>query len=207
MRHLAQGHHIDTYVDLRAKALGYDDYAHYLRSDHWQTFCATVRKTLCWCCGRSQGHLHVHHTTYARFGSEEPGDVITVCKGCHLAIHALSRTGIALDEAHIVYRRRRIQRGARHKRPRWVSWFQLLNKSKQQTIGELRLFLEEHGLLEGEEATPKAFALGFVRLEDGEQRWNLKKYLGFVSAWKSIEKRREQGRGISRTVARLASGR
>jgi len=207
MRNIGWSQQTDTPTDILVQSLGYVDYDHYLRGRHWRTFCEAVRTSRCWCCDKQPGHLHVHHITYARFGYEDPTDVITVCQGCHHAIHVLSRKGTPLEKAHVSYRRILVRRGTRPKRRRWVSWFRLLNTSKHQTVGDLRLFLEEHGLLEGASATPKAFELGFVRLEDGKQRWNLKKYLGFVSAWKSIEKRREQGRGISRTVARLASGR
>lgn len=37
-------------------------------------------------CGSRDG-LEVHHLTYARFGKEPLGDLITLCHHCHKAIH------------------------------------------------------------------------------------------------------------------------
>ena len=68
-------------------------YAQYLASPAWQ---ARRVKRLgmdggqCQGCGR-QDDLHVHHTTYIRFGSEPLDDLITVCGLCHSLIHQIQR--------------------------------------------------------------------------------------------------------------------
>lgn len=64
-------------------------YGVYLRSPHWRR---ERQRQLgrdgfrCQRCGGTR-HLEVHHLTYARLGSERPGDLTTLCRGCHGAIH------------------------------------------------------------------------------------------------------------------------
>jgi hypothetical protein len=83
------------------------DYERYLRSAHWQT---TRKRALrgagyrCWACDTTR-HLHVHHCTYDRKGSELPTDLVVLCKDCHKAVHELVRAGKAdLIDAHKVLR-------------------------------------------------------------------------------------------------------
>lgn len=40
----------------------------------------------CRICNSDEG-LQVHHRTYANRGSEQPGDLITLCAGCHRTFH------------------------------------------------------------------------------------------------------------------------
>lgn len=70
----------------------------------------------------------------------------------------------------------------------WVNVFDLLNKSKHQTVIDLFLFLKEKDLSDGKQATPKAYNLGFVKLVDGKERWNKKKYIEMMQADKKIKK-------------------
>lgn len=45
----------------------------------------------CECCGRTglwPNTLAIHHCTYARWGFEEPGDLLLLCQACHTAKHA-----------------------------------------------------------------------------------------------------------------------
>ena len=41
----------------------------------------------CRLCGEKEGELETHHRTYARFGSERPKDVTTLCVTCHRSFH------------------------------------------------------------------------------------------------------------------------
>ena len=40
----------------------------------------------------SRSALEVHHLTYTRLGNEKLEDLITLCKSCHMAIHAKDNT-------------------------------------------------------------------------------------------------------------------
>ena len=71
---------------------------------------------------------------------------------------------------------------------RWVSWFDLLNKSKHQTLAELKAFLIEKGLSDGTQATKKAYNTGMVRDIDGKERWNLKQYITLMQNDKKHKK-------------------
>ena len=76
----------------------------------------------------------------------------------------------------------------------WVSWFKLLNKSKKQTPGQLRAFLEAKGLVQKHQATTKAIKLGFARrTADGTERWHLKKYINMMQADKKLKKLQARG--------------
>jgi len=77
---------------------------------------------------------------------------------------------------------------------KWVTWFDLLNKSKHQTINQLKTFLIEKGLSDGNQATSEAFKFGFVRLIEGKEKWNKKKYLEMMQADKKLKKLQGQGR-------------
>ncbi len=86
----------------------------------------------------------------------------------------------------------------------WVPWQKLLNKSLKQTLTELQVFLNEKGLMEGNNATEKAYELNFVREENGKERWNLDKYIKMMKADKKRNKLREQGKRIHPALTRRA---
>jgi 5-methylcytosine-specific restriction endonuclease McrA len=70
----------------RLKALPYADY---LDSEHWKARSNLARERdgrQCRDCGSKQ-NLNVHHLTYDRLGEERLDDLITLCRGCHLARH------------------------------------------------------------------------------------------------------------------------
>lgn len=60
-----------------------------MRSASWRrTRAQAIRRAgrrCAWC--RSRGPLEGHHLTYARLGREMPGDVVALCKACHLRAH------------------------------------------------------------------------------------------------------------------------
>jgi len=62
------------------------NYRAYLRSPHWRQLRAERLKAAgyrCYECGASGVVLQLHHLTYARLGSERPGDLRVLCKVCH----------------------------------------------------------------------------------------------------------------------------
>jgi hypothetical protein len=184
-----------AYMDHLADLIGFKSYNDYLLSDHWKSFCASVRSDCCWCCNRKGGQIQVHHVNYANLGKESEEDVITVCGGCHKAIHALCKNGTSLSDAHFV-RRKQFRRNPKAAKAEWVSWFKLLNKSKRQTLAQLKLFLVNKGLSDDNGATEKAFKLGFVQIQDGKERWNRHAYIGMMMAHAKVEKLRRQGKPI-----------
>jgi hypothetical protein len=77
---------------------------------------------------------------------------------------------------------------------KWVSIFDLLNKSKHQTIGDLFDFLKEKGLSDGERASKKAYDMQFAKLESGKERWNLKNYIEMMKSDKKVKKLLSMGK-------------
>jgi HNH endonuclease len=41
----------------------------------------------CRLCGRNNSQLHVHHSTYKKYGEERLEDLITLCRTCHERFH------------------------------------------------------------------------------------------------------------------------
>ncbi len=41
----------------------------------------------CEMCHEHRGRLEVHHRTYARYGAEQLGDLIALCRPCHQRFH------------------------------------------------------------------------------------------------------------------------
>lgn len=73
----------------------WDDYASYLRTEHWRAVATQARLAAghkCQLCGATGVELHVHHNTYDRLGDELPHDLIVLCGECHDEFHA--RIGI-----------------------------------------------------------------------------------------------------------------
>lgn len=65
------------------------EYYSYILSNDWQLK-KEKRKELdnykCYWC-KSTDRLEVHHITYERLGNENLGDIVTLCKKCHEALH------------------------------------------------------------------------------------------------------------------------
>jgi 5-methylcytosine-specific restriction endonuclease McrA len=64
-----------------------DEYRAYLDSPAWKaTREAALKRARHRCAVCSLGHgLEVHHRTYERLGAEAWGDMIVLCRTCHLA--------------------------------------------------------------------------------------------------------------------------
>ena len=90
----------------RLKALGFEDYAAYLKSDHWKQFKAEYyknHKKECFHC-REKNNLNLHHLRYENLGSEfgNEKDLIPLCRKCHKEVHRLNKENKApLCEAHL----------------------------------------------------------------------------------------------------------
>jgi len=190
---------MSDYMNYLARRVGYATYDKYLHGEHWMLFSEGMRKKSCECCRRTE-NLQIHHITYDRLGEELPFDVVTVCGTCHIAIHEIASNGTPLNRAHIVYKQKKNSR----RKNEWVSWFKLLNNSKKETLDHLRSFLVERGLSDGEKATDKAFRLGFVKDEEGKERWNVKKYIKMMQADKKIKKCLAHGKDVHPMMHRHA---
>jgi hypothetical protein len=74
----------------RLKAVGFDSYEEYLRSDHWAEVHKSYRMSglpqECMACGDYPFQLH--HRSYRRLGHEDLSDVIPLCRSCHYRLHA-----------------------------------------------------------------------------------------------------------------------
>lgn len=64
-------------------------YERYIKSEKWRRKRANKLKAnpRCEMCDGKQG-LQVHHLNYERFGRERWGDVITLCRSCHVVEHS-----------------------------------------------------------------------------------------------------------------------
>lgn len=73
--------------------LGFGSYYEYLKSPHWKSFKAKVRKSTkpkkCQVCGSRSG-LELHHVTYDNLGNESLSDVMYLCREHHEATHVYS---------------------------------------------------------------------------------------------------------------------
>ena len=69
------------------------DYYNYINSYAWQAmrrrFWSSKLPKHCYCCGKSDIALELHHKTYKRLGHENLNDLILVCRNCHGNIHKL----------------------------------------------------------------------------------------------------------------------
>lgn len=81
------------------QALGFDSYADYLRSGHWQDVKRRYRASdLPQACICEEVEVHLHHMTYERIGAEQLADLTPLCGRCHALVHVLEYRGeIALD--------------------------------------------------------------------------------------------------------------
>jgi hypothetical protein len=91
------------------RQLGYLSYGAYLASDHWQGFRkqyrASGRPQYCIACGDPEYQLH--HRTYTRLGCELLGDVIPLCRKCHVKVHEYLKAvdGSRVGATHAILRR------------------------------------------------------------------------------------------------------
>jgi len=72
------------YIERRAK------YLEYINSAEWKSFRNSIiakRGRKCELCGETQGEIHAHHLTYARFMNELETDIQLLCKPCHMKVH------------------------------------------------------------------------------------------------------------------------
>lgn len=181
---------MSDHMNMRARELGYTTYTAYLRGDHWKVFVASNLGTNCFCC-RKDRNLQLHHITYERFGRELPQDVITLCGGCHRAVHELVSKGSNLINAHFI-QCKRCSRGEVKRNDKWVNWMKLANRSNGQTVNDARRFLIKKGLADNTkstvEPTAKAFRMKYVRLVDGRHRWSGQRFLDLVRADRKLKK-------------------
>lgn len=66
-------------------------HAAYLASPAWAAKRAEYRryrKWQCRLCGVKRGGIQLHHLTYERLGHEDLDDLIPLCAGCHMLVHA-----------------------------------------------------------------------------------------------------------------------
>ena len=135
---------MSAYLDARARRIGYPSYVAYLQSPQWSIFRDRVKARACYCCGKRDEILQVHHVSYDNLGAERPEDVVTVCNDCHVTIHKNINDGNELETAHNHYHAPLERETMPHKKkPEWVSWHKLVNKSKHQTLNQLLKFLME----------------------------------------------------------------
>lgn len=78
----------------RLRALGYADYADYLRSSHWKRLKLEYRASnLPQECVCGEADVHLHHLTYERIGAERLSDLTPLCGPCHSMVHVLEFRG------------------------------------------------------------------------------------------------------------------
>ena len=69
------------------------EYDAYIWSEEWRVIRNGVTPrsgSRCYCCDSEHSSaqpLERHHVSYRNFGHEKPGDVVLVCRVCHLMIH------------------------------------------------------------------------------------------------------------------------
>lgn len=72
----------------------YAAYRRYIKSDAWRLKRRAVLardRGRCRLCGNAGKGMEVHHLTYARFKNELLDDLLTLCHGCHAAVHQNKR--------------------------------------------------------------------------------------------------------------------
>lgn len=108
-------------------ALGYESYADYLRSDHWQSVKTMVRRTKRNCdgCSSVNSRMIVHHNTYRNLGHENLADLNYLCEGCHSHIHDYHRKhgNLTLKQATATilqrYKRYRVPAVVNERKSKW----------------------------------------------------------------------------------------
>jgi 5-methylcytosine-specific restriction endonuclease McrA len=67
-------------------------YETYVRTDCWQLrreAYIAVHGSVCEVCGTAIDGVDVHHLTYEHLGRELDDDLMSLCRGCHSAVHGL----------------------------------------------------------------------------------------------------------------------
>lgn len=77
-------------------------YQQYLNSAHWKAKkeafrTATNSKLQCYICGNTN-HINVHHRSYKNIGNEANGDLVELCRDCHLELHLLVKSTRKIDK-------------------------------------------------------------------------------------------------------------
>lgn len=54
----------------------------------------------CFCCGK-KNKQEIHHIRYDNSPKENLEDVVSLCVPCHRKLHAMVRSGVSLETAHI----------------------------------------------------------------------------------------------------------
>jgi hypothetical protein len=82
------------------------EYETYLKSDTWRRkrdlLFAQSAVSRCYGCGRQRSDrrpFDAHHVTYQRFGNEDIGDLVTMCRICHDLVHQLIGAGFTIGDA------------------------------------------------------------------------------------------------------------
>jgi hypothetical protein len=81
---------VDPASARRLRELQEMPYPRYLRTPEWQRTRADALLRAGNCCSLDVTHtgdLEVHHRTYERLGSEQPGDLVVLCHACHQLHH------------------------------------------------------------------------------------------------------------------------
>lgn len=81
----------------RLKLLGFATYDDYLASPLWAAnkerwYRQHTKRPQCHVCAK-RSKLHLHHCTYERLGAEAAGDLVILCAGCHMKVHAFVKAG------------------------------------------------------------------------------------------------------------------
>lgn len=88
--------------------LGFDSYAEYLESDHWQEFRKkyySKRPYKCFVTGDRE-NIDLHHIDYSHLGNERLKDVVPLRHDIHGLVHILVRENrLLLEDAHIVLKK------------------------------------------------------------------------------------------------------
>ena len=84
----------------RLARFGFKSYTEYLSSERWQEkrrqwYADRSGRPRCYCCGKWDVPLQLHHKTYKRLCLERLNDLISLCDACHKGCHALLDSGKA----------------------------------------------------------------------------------------------------------------
>ena len=79
-------------------------YRQYIKSSEWadvrkRYFKSKLWKKVCYCCGKKDVRVDLHHKTYKRLGYEKLCDLIAICRNCHNKTHELVKIGHSLYNA------------------------------------------------------------------------------------------------------------
>lgn len=88
------GHYLAAKDSFTRREIRREMYLNYLSSDAWRKKRAEVRKRagdVCEECNYNDG-LDVHHLTYQRLFAESLGDLVLLCRACHMKHHELRGT-------------------------------------------------------------------------------------------------------------------